>query len=1198
MVTLTNYYTSSVVPNGSTFNLYAYEYFRFDLSAGTYSFTGTSVELIAFCSGIYFQSTTGFNSSSATTLVFKATESGGDSVTIYFKINPGRFLLGGVNPFIYYKSEAIPDLTLTAMSSHALSAQPISTRSLPPGLAISTVSTNSYKLSGTPTVTVANADYLIYGSSGSKVFTTTLSIQVLSERLKVSPTTASSSMTVGSAITPLVITATMPTAGPFTGFSFTLSRSLPDGLSMSTSTSNPTVTATISGTPTITAAKNGTVTMTLVASQSRGAGNTLTASVPLYFSFGETVIFDDIASMDVYANVPIFPRTFRAATYFVNTGAAINYMNNTEVLPLGLTFDSNTYVLSGTPTEIVSDNYDITASNVNGKSCVLAYPITIRENVIDVLPSFLNLVNCIVSKQIEAVQFVATSGSGIGVTFSYAPEGILANYGLNLSSSGLLTGIPNAVLSNQSVTIYASATDGSATTEVPLTLTISPDTFTFETRTLTFIQNIAITPFTFIATAASGHPVQTYSASGLPSGLRMSTTGYVSGTPTDSTSGALLLTVSTGYTSGSQYYSYTLIEDVLFLIGGKGDTAITTTVDNVTTTTYPYSLTPGSNIPSITVDALSFSGTDASNFQFFNFTPTYGLSITTDGVFSGTLTDSIPPSAVLPSSKTGYVEATAGSLNSTIRFLLDTQNALYNRALVSIGTGLYTLDKEVDTWNLTEVYRVGNNITNINAFYINENSFTYMFDDKSPGLTHQSYNGEYIRYSNPDQAPVLLYQTIMPTIDIWYSIGEKTPNLHILKSIDAGITWSNTADVNLTVPSMWEKYGGGFEGGTIAKSGSNIFVGGSGLGGHAIAYTSDEGSNWNYGSGDPGSHGSGEIRCFCFDGPSLLLAGGSSETTAIQPTPITTGNNTIFYSSDSGSTWTGIQPTAMNFTCTNIMYAGGQWVASGKNYDGAVITNSIIYSTDGSNWNVSKSLSSMNLSMPWNDGSNWYCIQDTMAATTIFSNTFPLGSSNWQNIYSLSNCPGTIEITKGAYWMRPYSTSFSTTLTFDGFVDNPVFVFLGPTQTTLNYFKYVPITPLSISVGYTNSGVQLFPPYIFVFVDSSTIPTGLIFDRLTCILSGTPVETGDFSIRFYATDASQTYRIKLDLTLIISIPLVVKKLDGAGAVTSLIRQQALANGVERSRDSNVFPDRAYILGAFSAPLGVDVTTTVIPESCR
>jgi hypothetical protein len=1196
MVTLTNNLTSSVVPNGSTLNLYAYEPFDFELSAGTYSFTGTSPELISAIFGLHFQLTNGFKSSSSTTLVFIATESGGSSISVYVKINPGRFVLDGISPFVYYKNEAIVDLTLT--SSVNLSAPPVSTRALPPGLTISTIDAKTYKITGTPSVTVANNNYLIYGSSGSKIFTTTIAIQVLGERLKISPSSASvSEMVVGSAITPVVITTTLPTTGVTTGFSYTLSGSLPDGISMAISGTYSTI-ATISGTPTTTAAKNGNVSLTLTASQVRGAGNTITTSIPISLTFGETVLFDDIASMDVYANVPIFPRTFRAATYFLNTGATISSMVMPSV-PTGLSFNTGTYTLSGTPTYPQSTtDYNITATNSNGKTAVLPYPINIREDVIDVVPSFLNLLSCIVSKQIEAVQFVATSGSGSAVTFSYAPEGILAEYGLNLSASGLLTGIPNQVVSTQVISIYA--INQYTTTEVLFTLNIGADTFTFPDQYLTFIQNIPITPFSFTATASSGHPIQSYSSSGLPSGLRMSTTGYLSGTPLNSTSGTLTITASTGYTSDSRTYSYSVLGDMLLFYVPNGDrTLLTPGDDGAYTITYPYSLTAGSNIPEIQVKCLSFSGTGASNYQFSNYTTTYGINVSSAGLMSGLLTDSLPPSEILLPSTRGYVKAYANDLSGDAGFLLNNGNSLIYKNFVVADNKVFSIVKPdtITDWGIQTLTTTTNNITNFKIRYTNQDTYRIILSTNENSIV--LFDSIFNMFQLYDSLPQKVYETIYDSNDVWYSIGVAS-RLQTCKSTDNGRSWSTIGAINPNSPR------GRTDGGaTISKFGGNIFVGGNGSDGSPIAYTSNEGDTWNYSTGISATYG--EIQCFCFDNPSLLLAGGSETAVSTDLMPVTFHNNTIFYSTD-GSNWSSATtPTDMNFICTSIRYFSNQWIANGKNYDGVDIKNSIVYSGDGSNWTTAYNLTTDILGKPWIDGSNIYIVAQDIGSYKVKRANFPFsGLVSWANVStSLTDITGTVTNSVGSYWIRPYGTFFDTTLAFDGFIVSEKFKFMAPTQTVFNIYQYVPITPISVAIGMRTDVelplVQAFPPDAYIFVDLDTIPTGLTYNQLTCILSGTPIEAGNFSITFYAQNsatASTFYKAILTLSLVVSYPLVVKKLDGAGAVTSLVRQQAMANGSERARDANVFPDRGYILGAFSAPLGVDVTTTVIPTSCR
>jgi hypothetical protein len=91
----------------------------------------------------------------------------------------------------------------------------------------------------------------------------------------------------------------------------------------------------------------------------------------------------------------------------------------------------------------------------------------------------------------------------------------------------------------------------------------------------TYFQNRAITPFQFIAISTlSERAIQSYSSTTLPSGLVISASGLLSGTPTTSTSGSFTIIASTGFTITNQTYTYLIIADQLMIIQTNGSDSI------------------------------------------------------------------------------------------------------------------------------------------------------------------------------------------------------------------------------------------------------------------------------------------------------------------------------------------------------------------------------------------------------------------------------------------------------------------------------------------------------------------------------------------------------------------------------------------------------------------------------------------------
>ena len=118
--------------------------------------------------------------------------------------------------------------------------------------------------------------------------------------------------------------------------------------------------------------------------------------------------------------------------------------------------------------------------------------------------------------------------------YTFAITGGSLPAGLTLNAvTGAITGTPTA---SGTFSFTATVTDSSyigtsvgiATVNCSITITAAP---TATCVVINAIQGVAITPVTMVGTGGAGGPY-TFSATGLPAGLTMSTSGTISGTPT------------------------------------------------------------------------------------------------------------------------------------------------------------------------------------------------------------------------------------------------------------------------------------------------------------------------------------------------------------------------------------------------------------------------------------------------------------------------------------------------------------------------------------------------------------------------------------------------------------------------------------------------------------------------------------------
>ncbi|HAO99147.1 MAG TPA: hypothetical protein DCQ83_03790 [Fibrobacteres bacterium] len=230
---------------------------------------------------------------------------------------------------------------------------------------------------------------------------------------------------------------------------YSISPSLPAGLRMDTNT------GVISGTPTVAAgAANYTVTASNAAGSTTAQVNitvnaTLVAPTGLSYRTNPVVYFVNAA---ITNNNPVVTGTV--------TGFSVS-----PALPAGLTLNTTTGVISGTPTAgVAAANYTVSASNPAGST-------TVQLNLAVIAgPSNLSYANS------NAVYFVGTpitanvpSLTGAATSFSSNPP--LSTIGLAINpTTGVITGTPSAFQWTTDYIITASNPAGSTTTTVTITV--------------------------------------------------------------------------------------------------------------------------------------------------------------------------------------------------------------------------------------------------------------------------------------------------------------------------------------------------------------------------------------------------------------------------------------------------------------------------------------------------------------------------------------------------------------------------------------------------------------------------------------------------------------------------------------------------------------------------------------------------------
>jgi hypothetical protein len=228
-------------------------------------------------------------------------------------------------------------------------------------------------------------------------------------------------------------------------------------------------------------------------------------------------------------------------------------------LPAGLTIDSGTGVISGTPTTAQATSVTVTAEDDGGATGGTTFDWTIvAPNVAPVVnnPGAQNgTVGVAVSLQIEA-----TDGDDDPLT--YSATGLPAGLTID-SGTGIISGTPTTAQTS-SVTVTAEDDDG-ATGSTTFSWTVNPAPNVAPAVTnpgnRTGTVGLAVS-LQIIGTDANGDPL-TYSATNLPTGLSInSATGLITGTPTTAQTRTVTVTANDGRGgTDSESFSWTISAD-------------------------------------------------------------------------------------------------------------------------------------------------------------------------------------------------------------------------------------------------------------------------------------------------------------------------------------------------------------------------------------------------------------------------------------------------------------------------------------------------------------------------------------------------------------------------------------------------------------------------------------------------------------
>ncbi|HTJ79637.1 MAG TPA: putative Ig domain-containing protein [Rariglobus sp.] len=268
-----------------------------------------------------------------------------------------------------------------------------------------------------------------------------------------------------------------------------------------------------------------------------------------------TITIADVATIPVIVNDPLVAGgTVGDAFNFTVTASGSPVSYTASPLPAGLSIDTVTGIISGTPTTVGTTTVTLGATNGTGTGNAT---LTITIATTSVAPVILNTTLSASGTVGTAFNFtVAATGTPTRYTASPLPAGL--SIGL---TTGAITGVPTTV-SNTVVTIGATNAFGTGTATLTIDIVAAPMAAPVIPNDPLSAGGIVGTPFSY-AIIATG-TVTSYTASPLPAGLSIDTvTGIISGTPTTASTVVVTLGAVNGGGTANATLTITVVASTL-----------------------------------------------------------------------------------------------------------------------------------------------------------------------------------------------------------------------------------------------------------------------------------------------------------------------------------------------------------------------------------------------------------------------------------------------------------------------------------------------------------------------------------------------------------------------------------------------------------------------------------------------------------